>query len=184
MRSSRGFTLLELVLVVALFASLAGLFSMNAMGARDQAKLDTSVRELQSFLREAQTLGRTGRAYGLETDPDRYDKGYGVYLKDDDTKAVLYGGAGTDDATANDNRHNVANEVRTLVLQPGVTISEVLVDGTLQSEAHVHFRRGLLGANIHVDSPDDHYDVATTTLSIGSFKKSVVVNKVGLIYVQ
>lgn len=186
--AQRGFTLIELLLVMALMAALGGMFALNVSGTRDQARLEASARELQSFLREAQTLGRTGRAVG---DPpcdavDKYDCGYGVYIEKATGDIVLYSGAGASSTVITHNTYNdLGQKVRELTLQPGVTISGLTLDGTSPPAGvvHIHFRRGLLGAVI--SDGTDVKSLASTTLSTPSgFTRSVVINKAGLIYVQ
>ena len=189
--AQRGFTLIELLLVIALLAALGGMFSLNVGAARDQARLEASARELQSFLREAQTMGRTGRAVtnsGCDT-VDKYDCGYGVYIKKADGAAgtadtiILYSGAGASSTVIADNQFHASRKVRELSLQPGVTIGGMSLDGANEAEAHIHFRRGLLGAAISVGS--DFKTTASTTLTTASgFRRSVVVNTTGLIYVE
>ncbi len=186
--TQRGFTLIELLLVMALMAALGGMFALNVSGTRDQARLEASARELQSFLREAQTLGRTGRAVGSPpcSIADKYDCGYGVYIKmDTPDSIVLYSGVGASSTVMAHNKYDPFGDqkVRELTLQPGVTISGLTLEGTNESEVHIHFRRGLLGAVI--SNGTDVKSLASTTLSTPSgFTRSVVINEAGLMYVQ
>lgn len=186
--SQRGFTLIELVLVVALMTALGGMFALNASGARDQARLDASARELQSLLREAQTLGRTGRGVSSGcAGVDKYDCGYGVYIAGDGS-ILLYSGIGASSTVIAHNTYTdtpAGQKVREFTLQTGVTIKDtkVTLDADPKSEAHIHFRRGLLGAVIS-DGTDVKTTASTTLSTESGLTRSVVVNSVGLIYVE
>lgn len=185
--AQRGFTLIELLLVIALMTALGGMFALNVGAARDQARLEASARELQSLLREVQTMGRTGRAVnnGCAT-ADKYDCGYGVYIKQDSPDSIiLYSGTGASSTDVAKNNYNgAAQNFRVFTLQPGVIIQGMSLDGdTSATEAHIHFRRGLLGAVIS-DGTSMKTTASTTLTTPSGFTRSVVVNTTGLIYVE
>lgn len=185
----RGFTLIELLLVIALMTALGGMFALNVGAARDQARLEASARELQSLLREAQTLGRTGRGVSSGcAGVDKYDCGYGVYIDGDTGSILLYSGTGASSTVIAHNTYidtPPGQKVREFTLQTGVTIknAKVTLDADQKNKAHIHFRRGLLGAVIS-DGTDVKTTASTTLSTESGLTRSVVVNSVGLIYVE
>ena len=194
-RDTRGFTILELVVVIALLTTLGGMFALNTNTTRDQARLDAATRELQSLLREAQTLGRTGRAASTTACSATYDCGYGVYVSDDGTGTLtvrFYEGQGAGDSSVQaDNQFDSdANTpiVRSLDVSGfngSVSIQEAGGSVAASDNVHIHFRRGLLGAVISTD--DGVMDHASTSISLATdsgFVHDVVINSAGLIYVE
>lgn len=192
--ASRAFTILELVVVIGLLTMLGSMFALNTGTARDQARLDAATRELQSLLREAQTLGRTGRAATHAACTATYDCGYGVYIEDTGSGSLvarMYAGQGGGDSTVQvdnqyENETNTPTE-RTLDLSAFTGVIKVEDSGgnvSVESEVYMHFRRGLLGVVISESGTLDHVRTSISLTTDSGLSHTVVVNQAGLIYVE
>jgi len=192
---TRGFTILELVVVIALLTTLGGMFALNTSTARDQARLDAATRELQSLLREAQTLGRTGRMVSNTNCTALYDCGYGVYVLNNGSGTLtvrFYEGRGAgDSSTQADNQFD--SDVNTPIVRSldvsrfngSISIQDAGGSVAPSDNVHVHFRRGLLGAVIStVDGTMNHASTSISLATDSGFSNTVVVNSAGLIYVE
>ena len=70
-----GFTIIELLVVMGIFAIMFGFASINLLRPQTQATLDTIVTTLVSDLKEQQIRAMTGdgpSAYGVYFEPSRY----------------------------------------------------------------------------------------------------------------
>lgn len=76
----KGFTLPELIVSVAIFAILATLVTLNVVGVKQRASLDTTINVLLSDLKQQQLKAMTGDtegrvvadAYGMHTETNKY----------------------------------------------------------------------------------------------------------------
>src|SRR3989344_9266975 len=74
-RKTSGFTLVELMVVMGIFALMLGFTSINLIRPQTQANLDTTVTTLVSDLKEQQIRAMTGDGpsdYGVNFEPGRY----------------------------------------------------------------------------------------------------------------
>ncbi|OGZ53571.1 MAG: hypothetical protein A3B25_00515 [Candidatus Ryanbacteria bacterium RIFCSPLOWO2_01_FULL_48_26] len=54
-RDSKGFSLIELLIVTAIIVIISGVSLLNLLGSRNRTNLDSSVRKISALLREAQS---------------------------------------------------------------------------------------------------------------------------------
>src|SRR3989344_6035142 len=74
-RKTSGFTLVELMVVMGIFALMLGFASINLIRPQTQANLDTTVTTLVSDLKQQQIRAMSGdgpSAYGVYLEPNRY----------------------------------------------------------------------------------------------------------------
>ena len=74
-RKTSGFTLVELMVVMGIFALMLGFTSINLIRPQTQANLDTTVTTLVSDLKQQQIRAMSGdgpSAYGVYLEPNRY----------------------------------------------------------------------------------------------------------------
>jgi type II secretory pathway pseudopilin PulG len=187
-----GFTLIELMVVVAIMMLSGTVLFVQFFNARDLADVETSAKRVESMLAQAQSFGRGGRAFSTSTDPttdpERFDRGYGVFLQTDTSTVVLYGGNGT---TSAQSRYDADNTVDIAQLENSrVTGLCVKVAGESDctdepGELHVLFRRGQIGVDIFGDSGDSTlYAFASATIEAGTYQKTVVMWSTGLVYTE
>lgn len=76
---SRGFTLLEMLVVVAIFMITTGIVLSNFKGFNRKSSLDLLAREMSLVIRQAQVYGTATRRYEGGTTSGKFPD-YGVYL--------------------------------------------------------------------------------------------------------
>jgi prepilin-type N-terminal cleavage/methylation domain-containing protein len=195
MRQTRGFTLIELIVVIGLIATLTGFFVMGSVSSRNATNLDLAVREVESLLLQVQAWGQEGRAASDDvTDPNRFDYGFGVFFDEaDPQRLVVYtgDGTGTDPSDENENVYEAAGE-RTLAeqfvqeyqLTGGVVVDDVRTSTGNTARLHVHFRRGDRGAHLHDENASSFETWVTITLEVGGMERTIRAYNTGLIYVE
>lgn len=116
MRTARGFTLLELLIVVAVLALLAGIILSSFTEFRNSKVLDTAVEDVLTLLSQARG----------DTLASKDDYQYGVHLEAD--RVVLYRGATYSGGDANNQTTMLddALEITTITLVGGG--SDILFD--------------------------------------------------------
>lgn len=201
--NQRGFTLIELIIVMALISVLAGFFVMDSRNARRLQRLDVATNTLVSTIREVQTWGQSGRGYGV-VDSEYYDRGYGVYVTTDagdDNKIFIYGGAGDGKdgvgvPEPDEDKYDIGREVSVITLPVGVVVKSMCIERTVgppdtcdnKDSVQILTRRGLDTMNIHHFQGSStnwlYSDYTRITLEAGSDTKIVRVNKFGLVYVE
>ncbi len=75
-KSQSGFTLAELLIAMAIFATLAGIATMSLVGAKQRTSLNTSIETLSADLRQQQLKSMVGDTGGRAT-PDQYGIHFG-----------------------------------------------------------------------------------------------------------
>lgn len=65
----RGFTLIEVMVVMAIISIMAGIIISSLGSGRAERELETNAREFASVVREAQNYALTGRQFVANTDP-------------------------------------------------------------------------------------------------------------------
>jgi hypothetical protein len=137
-------------------------------------------------------LGLGGLAFSTTTDPttdpERFDRGYGVFLKTGTSTVVLYGGNGT---TVDDGRYVSDNALDTIRLENS-QVTGLCVKSSSDTdcanepgELHVLFRRGQVDVDIFGDSGDSTlYAFASATIEAGTYQKTVVMWSTGLVYTE
>lgn len=194
----KGFTLIELMVVIAILTLTGTLVFVEFFNARDIANVEISAGKVESMLAQAQSYGRGGRAFStsttpvdIENDTARFDRGYGVYLETGTSTVVFYGGQGDAATDVTENRYTAQNAVEVLQLDQAVVQGLcVKVDGTsagcdeTPDELHVLFRRGDVGVAIMKGSGTDMYAFASATVEAGGHTKDVVVWNTGLVYTE
>jgi prepilin-type N-terminal cleavage/methylation domain-containing protein len=189
LKNKKGFTLIELIVVVTLLTGLSTLLLIRNQTSRDLSQLIAASRQLESALMQAQSYGNSGRMFLFPAEvanPKMYDRGYGVYIKKNLTKIVIYGGQGDGDGDgdidAGEDRYIVGNEFEEIELFGGTEVDHIWTDkNPNKNSIHILFRRGETGAHMHTNS--HHYlDETRITLKNGGLTRDVVVTKTGLIY--
>ncbi len=191
---SSGFTLIELMVVMALLVGISTTLSLNAKASRDVTNIDAAAQQIVSTVRYAEALGKSGTVFG--TGPTQNDRGYGVYMADDTSTLIIYGGDNIGPAPLH-NTYDAGGalsrdqqRVETQVLPRGVTITDICVKNTQtctsgdSSEAHIHLRRGSTVAHLHKNSTTATASYVGIILRAGTEVRTVWVVSTGLVYVQ
>jgi prepilin-type N-terminal cleavage/methylation domain-containing protein len=71
-RKRTGFTLIEILVVVAIISIMAGVILANANSGRNEEAVDAATRTLVNTIRELQQYALTGRQFTSNTDPCLY----------------------------------------------------------------------------------------------------------------
>jgi type II secretory pathway pseudopilin PulG len=190
----QGYTLIELIIVVGMMLGLTAVMVLNGTDSRHLANLESAARQLEATLSQAQAYGNSGRAFPPgESDPEDFDKGYGVFLTKNGDTVFMYGGQGdlnSDDSYEGDERRFInqspypgGQEYEAVKLEGSVVISEMRGNASSQNanEAHILFKRGEPIVHIYSNNQEDFSDLAIT-LESGGFEKKVMVYDTGLIY--
>lgn len=92
MNSHRGFVLIELIVVLALFGALLGLTSINLLGSKNSATLSATIDGVISDLSSQQTkamasttAGAGTTPYGMRFESNRYILFHGIAYNASDT---------------------------------------------------------------------------------------------------
>ncbi len=88
-----GFTLLEILISLALIVMLAGLVFYSISGFRNKESLDTESRQISSILEEARSLttsGQGGNAYGVRLLADQVIRFVGTSFASGTASNVTY----------------------------------------------------------------------------------------------
>jgi prepilin-type N-terminal cleavage/methylation domain-containing protein len=185
-KTRKGYTLIELVVVVALLTGLSTILLLNSSDSKKITYLNTATRQLESAYMQAQAFGNSGRAFPPGVASPDFDRGYGVYVEKNSDTIIIYGGQGDADSdgtiSADEEKYVSGNEYESIKLQGGVIVSRIDTSASNnRPEGHTLFRRGEAETHIHSDN-HDFLDDMTIRLEIGGLTKDVVVNKNGLIY--
>jgi prepilin-type N-terminal cleavage/methylation domain-containing protein len=97
MKTQRGFTLIEMIVVMTIVALLLGFTTINLMRSQQTASLTSAIEMLVADLRQQQLksmVGDTeGRAasdsYGIHFDANRYVLFHGTYVDSESTNFVI-----------------------------------------------------------------------------------------------
>lgn len=187
-----GFTLVELIIVVSILVGLATMISINSVTARKQSNVSRAVDVVNSNLVYTQSIGMNGKPFpenSTFSNPENFDKGYGIHLVSGGTSIIIYGGRGDADNSGaidpSEEMYLASNNYKTINLPSGVTIDQLMVtkSGTdiTKSSVDILFRRGSSKAHIHAPGINDA-DVVKINIKDGSFTGCITVNKAGLIY--
>jgi prepilin-type N-terminal cleavage/methylation domain-containing protein len=76
MEKQKGFTLIEIVITVAIIGIASTVVLAGLGGGRAEREVEASAREFASVVREAQNYALTGRQLTSNTDPCRYQVGW------------------------------------------------------------------------------------------------------------
>src|SRR3989344_8198221 len=76
----RGFTIIEIMLVIGIIVALAVVGVLNLTGRRGQTEFDSTVRQISALLRDAQ----------VRSVAQASDKGWGVHFENSTTTAPFY----------------------------------------------------------------------------------------------
>jgi prepilin-type N-terminal cleavage/methylation domain-containing protein len=78
--TKRGFTLIELIVVIAIFTVMTGILLANLPQFRDQTNLDLIAHQIAIDIRQAQVYGVSTKAVGTENQPNTFPW-YGIHFK-------------------------------------------------------------------------------------------------------
>ncbi len=174
----KGYTLMELLIVIFLLTGLSTVILLSNNGTKDVARVNAAARLLESTLVEAQSYGNSGRACPIGS--NEFDNGYGVYVTNgtNNDRIIVYCGNGPG---GNPEKYSsgVNTVIETIYFDGGVTVTSV--GGG--NETHALFKRG--SNEVHLYSNGSTLqNLRIITLSKGSQSKNIVINKTGLIYIQ
>jgi len=169
-----AFTLIELIITVAIIALISGIFLANYYGSEPQSQLINATSALMRDLRLAQTRGATGLNYGSTT-----PVGWGININTGESKYILF-------ADLNGNQIYDANEGQTLKggreinLPTGVSISSIDLSSTMNISFYSD--QGIL-KTAFADSSQVYSGSVTITLTEASSdsSKNIYINPYGLI---
>lgn len=124
MANSRGFTLLEIVVVVGIISAVTAYASLAYPSARDQQKIIMAEQILQSTMRETQQKAineerDAGCVFDVGSADEKYCSDLGLHFNG--SRIILF----ADTHYANDNLYDAADdfELGTIALPDGVTIT-------------------------------------------------------------
>lgn len=188
----KGYTLIELVVVIGLISLLSTVIILNGAESRNLIQLQTAAQQLESVLTQAQAYGNSGRAYPAGT--TNYDSGYGVFVTTDsgsEKNILMYGGLGDTspaDGTIDEDEEKYdtgqSQEFETITLGGNVEIGKItaVAPNANTSEGHILFRRG--EEQVHLYSKNQSPEELIITLSSGSATIDVHVYETGLVYID
>jgi len=88
---NRGFTLIEITIVVTIIALLGTIFIANYRGGEKQFALKRSAHKLAQDLRTAQEMAMSSQTTPLEFGPETFPKGgYGIYFEEGASSYILF----------------------------------------------------------------------------------------------
>jgi len=195
MKSIRGFTLIEITIVVTIIALLGTIFIANYRGGEKQFALKRSAHKLAQDLRTAQEM-----AMSSQTTPDSFELntfpngGYGIYFAKGSNSYILFadcdgngvysepGSAPTCVAATTSFSFWKGEKLEEFYLEEGIYIKEVLKDST-----------SLDSLSLTIFPPDPttiiNSDVLANSAIIyltfdGQSEKVISINKAGLIDIK
>jgi type II secretory pathway pseudopilin PulG len=199
LKKIQGYTLIELIAVIAMLMGLTAVMVLNGADSRHLSNLENGARQLESALSKAQAYGNSGRAFPPGTnDPKNFDAGYGVFISpNDNKKIIIYGGLGDldndgfevdEDILSNTNHYTAGGQVyETITLEGSVVIDRVKGKSPASAAPQglsVLFRRGPQPVYMYRHSNNDNFKGCEITLESGGFKKTIHVFSSGLIYIE
>lgn len=120
--SPRGFTLIEILVVIAIIILLSGIIFSNYRSGESQFALLRSAHKLTQDIRRAQEMAMSMREY-----PGPIPKGYGVYFNfATATQYLIY----RDISEPTNKRYDRNEEIETLFVEKGVKISKISLSTT------------------------------------------------------
>lgn len=184
MRNKRGFTLLEITVVVAIISLLATIFLANYRGGERQFALKRSAHKLAQDLRTVQEMALSGQRtppalFGEEIFPRG---GYGIYFSPDSNSYILF-------ADCNDNKEYDPSGPATSCLEasPAIPYPEKIKDLFLEEGVKISELSTGPSLSITFFPPDPTITIsppanfATITLSFDNLSRQVYINTAGLI---
>jgi prepilin-type N-terminal cleavage/methylation domain-containing protein len=127
-RKISGFTLIEMLVVLAIVSIISSLFIASYRTAQKQYTLDAAAQNLVSDLREAQNMAMSGVKATPESGgaPQQY-RAYGIGLKKDDAQYVIFADSKNDDCldTMTGDPSDRDAVIKTVKLPPKVTIVDI-----------------------------------------------------------
>ncbi len=148
---ARGFTLVELLTVIAIIFILTGLVLSNLRSARDHAAAEQAALDLIALMREARQNSLAVREHA-----GMYPS-YGVYVKKGESTAVLFADCKADDDAAGSNslnKHDTFDytgtkeqencgagntDVERLTFAGGVIVEDIEADTIVHKDNITHF---------------------------------------------
>jgi prepilin-type N-terminal cleavage/methylation domain-containing protein len=173
MINSRGFTLVELVVVVAIFAFMTTIVISNYGSFRNQSDLSDLSYQLALTIREAQSYGISAQAFD-----GSFDTPYGIYISSDNPTALYLF------ADANLDRQYEANELVSLFsLNNGNSIMDFSVtnggqtwsqSGGSLSSLYIFFKRPNPDACIMTNLDENDCQIVGDSL-VGGYQGATII---------
>lgn len=161
--SARGFTLIEMMITVAVMSIILAMAVPSFREAIENARLSTQVNEFVTALNAARAEAiRTGDSIWLVAKEDDFNKGWCVRASDDD--------CGSDDPAPPD-----------LLDHPALDARLKLTDTDAPTKPHIAFNRlGALVTPAHART----VEIAPKGCETGRTKRSIGINAIGRISVE
>lgn len=125
-RKDAGFSLVELILVMSIMATLIGLITINLVNSQQRASLSSLVQNLISDIRQQQIKAMVG-----DTDGGASANSYGIHI--DSNKYVLFRGTSYDPLETSNFAVNLPKNM--IFVTPGLDIIFSKVSGEISAAA-------------------------------------------------
>lgn len=168
---NRGFTLVELLVVISITILLSTLVLANYRGGESQLALQRSANKLAQDVRRAEEMAMSAKEHQGNVPP-----GYGIYLEENNNYYLLYA-----DIHENEKYDGADQIVEEIYLESKVYIKDVQ-----PASLSINFKPPDPEVKISGQVIDDA-NLATIILSLktdSTKEKIIKVNKAGLIYVE
>ncbi len=191
MKSVRGFTLLEITVVISIMILLGTIFIANYRGGEKQFALKRSTNKLAQDLRRVEEMAMSSQRTPDSFEPGAFPKGgYGIYFQKNSNSYILfadcdgngvYSGAGTSPTCASSTASFSfwkGEKLEEITLEQGIYIKD-LVPSSLNYLSITFFPPDpTITINPQASS-------ATIYLTFGGVsQKTITINKVGLIEIE
>jgi len=183
LQSKRGFTVIEMLIVLAIMTIITGVIFLDYGSTRGTLRLDSVMQEILLDIREAQVYGTAVVEAPSGSDPFNY--AYGIHFT---TNAL-----GNDeyikfiDINSDGEYDPIVELTKVVELSSNFKISNICSPAGSCSgvSASITFKRPNPDARIIVDSIDNH-SIVVVKISDGSgaLTKSIIVEKSGQMYIQ